>query len=65
MFAHGGIIKAGLIGIFDWNMTMYHKINLGNTAICKLSFNDELYPRLVTLNDTSHLPNDYEIKSYV
>lgn len=63
--SHGGIIKAGLIGLFDWNMTMYHKINLGNTSICKLSFNDELYPRLVTLNDTSHLPKDYKIRSYV
>jgi len=63
--SHGGIIKAGLIGLFDWNMTMYHKINLGNTSICKLSFDDELYPRLVTLNDTSHLPQDYKIKSYV
>lgn len=63
--SHGGIIKAGLIGLFDWNMTMYHKISLGNTSICKLSFNDELYPRLVTLNDTSHLPHDYKIKSYV
>jgi len=62
---HGGIIKAGLIGLFDWDMTMYHKINLGNTSICKLSFTDNLYPRLVTLNDTSHLPKDYKIKSYV
>lgn len=63
--AHGGIIKAGLIGIFGWNMTMYHKIVLGNTAISKLCFDDSTYPKLITLNDTSHLPTGYEAKSYV
>ncbi|WP_143317059.1 histidine phosphatase family protein [Clostridium sp. HBUAS56017] len=63
--AHGGIIKAGLIGLFDWKMTMYHQIILGNTSICKLSFDDSLTPKIVSLNDTSHLPSDYNIKSYV
>lgn len=63
--AHGGIIKAGLIGIFDWKMTMYHKFNLGNTAITKLIFTESLDPRLITLNDTSHLPVDYKLKSSV
>jgi len=63
--AHGGIIKAGLIGLFDWNMTMYHKIKLGNTAICKIDFDFDLNPTIVTINDTSHLPNNYIIRSYV
>ncbi|MDF2504692.1 histidine phosphatase family protein [Clostridium sp.] len=63
--AHGGIIKAALIGIFNWDMTMYHKMSLGNTSICKLSFNDDLKPLIVTLNDTNHLPEDYHIKSFV
>lgn len=54
--AHGGIIKAGLIGIFDWKMTMYHKVLLGNTSICKIIFDENLYPKIVTLNDTNHLP---------
>jgi probable phosphoglycerate mutase len=63
--AHGGIIKAGLIGLFHWKMTMYHQIVLGNTSICKLSFDDSLKPTIVSLNDTSHLPDDYKIKSYV
>lgn len=63
--AHGGIIKAGLIGLFDWKMTMYHKLNLGNTAITKLTFSNSLNTRLVTLNDTSHLPVDYKLKSSV
>lgn len=62
---HGGIIKAGLIGLFDWKMTMYHQIILGNTSICKLSFDDTLNPTIITLNDTSHLPSDYTIKSFV
>ncbi len=63
--AHGGIIKAGLIGIFDWKMTMYHKISLGNTAVCKIIFDNNFNPTIITLNDTSHLPNNYDIKSYV
>jgi len=56
--AHGGIIKAGLIGIFEWDMTMYHKILLGNTCINTLTFNDDLMPALVTLNDTNHLNSE-------
>jgi probable phosphoglycerate mutase len=53
--AHGGIIKAGLIGLFDWDMTMYHKILLGNTSISKIILDSTLNTRLVTLNDTNHL----------
>ena len=53
--AHGGIIKAALIGLFEWDMTMYHKIALGNTCINTLTFDKELIPALVTLNDTNHL----------
>lgn len=63
--AHGGIIKAGLIGLFDWDMTMYHKMSLGNTAVSEVAFDSNLNPMLVKLNDTSHLPGDYKIKSYV
>lgn len=53
--AHGGIIKAGLIGIFDWDMTMYHKIALGNTCINTITFNDDLKPAITGINDTNHL----------
>ena len=53
--AHGGIIKAGLIGIFGWDMSMYHKIALGNTCINTVTFNDDLKPAIVGLNDTNHL----------
>jgi len=63
--AHGGIIKAGLIGIFDWKMTMYHKIILGNTSVSKLVFDESLNPKIITLNDTSHLPKNYTLKSFV
>lgn len=63
--AHGGIIKAGLIGLFDWKMTMYHKLNLGNTAITKLIITKTSDAKLITLNDTSHLPADYKLKSSV
>lgn len=65
IIAHGGIIKAGLIGVFDWKMTMYHKITLGNTAVSKLTFDESLNAALVALNDTNHLPTDYKLKSYV
>jgi Fructose-2,6-bisphosphatase len=51
--AHGGIMKAGLIGLFDWKMTMYHQLLLGNTCICKLLFNSKLHPSIITLNDQS------------
>lgn len=55
--AHGGIIKAGLTGLFDWKLTMYHKILLSNTSICRLIFDDDLNPIILTINDTSHLNN--------
>lgn len=63
--AHGGIIKAGLIGIFDWDMTMYHKMILGNTSICEVIFNEDFNPILSKLNDTNHLTGKYLPKSYV
>ncbi|MGN0144603.1 MAG: histidine phosphatase family protein [Clostridium sp.] len=53
--AHGGIIKAGLIGIFQWDMSMYHKIAMGNTCINTIIFNDDLKPTIAGLNDVSHL----------
>lgn len=53
--AHGGIIKASLIGIFNWDMTMYHKSALGNTSITEVIFTDDFKPVLVKLNDTTHL----------
>lgn len=63
--AHGGIIKAGLIGVFDWKMTMYHKMVLGNTSISKLIFDEEFNPMLIFLNDLSHLPDQYKSKFFV
>jgi probable phosphoglycerate mutase len=63
--AHGGIIKAGLLGIFQWKMTMYHKLALGNTSVSRLCFDNNLNASLITLNDTSHLPSEYVLKSYV
>lgn len=53
--AHGGIIKAALIGIFSFNFNMYHRIAMDNTSITKLVFDEYLNPFLLTLNDTSHL----------
>ena len=63
--AHGGIIKAGLIGIFGWKMTMYHKMILGNTSVSKLVFDEEFNPMLIFLNDLSHLPDAYKSKFFV
>lgn len=56
--AHGGIIKATLIGLFKWDMSMYHKMALGNTCINTITFNDELKPVIVNINDVSHLEDD-------
>lgn len=60
--AHGGIIKAGLIGLFDWDMTMYQKLFLGNTSINEITFDAALNPIIVKINDTNHLPGG--VKSY-
>ena len=53
--SHGGFIKSALIGIFGWNMSMYHHFAMGNTALTTVRFNDDLMPTLLTLNDTTHL----------
>ncbi len=53
--SHGGFIKAALIGLFNWNMTMYHQIALGNTCVNTIKFDKNNLPVLMSLNDTSHL----------
>lgn len=58
LVAHGGILKAGIIDLFDWNLNMYHKIFLGNTSITKLIFKKNDSPILAALNNTSHLPEE-------
>ena len=55
IIAHGGIIKAALIGLFDWPMTMYHQMLLSNTAVTSISFNENLEPTIIYMNDTTHL----------
>lgn len=63
--AHGGIIKAGMLGIFELDMCMYHKMVLGNTAIVQIDFNEDLEPKLVKFNDTSHLDENHKVRSFV
>lgn len=63
--AHGGIIKASLIGLFDFKMSMYQKMSLGNTAVTEIHINDQNNMILTRFNDTSHLPKHIEVKSYV
>ncbi len=53
--SHGGFIKATLIGLFGWKISMYHHFALGNTCITTINFNDQLSPMLLGLNDTNHL----------
>lgn len=58
--AHGGIIKAALIAIYEWKMTMYGKMIFGNTSVSKLCFReDSNLPELLSMNDLSHLPKEY------
>lgn len=63
--AHGGIIKAGIIGLFELDMSMYHKMLLGNTAVTQINFNENLEPVLVKFNDMTHLDEKHKIKSFV
>ena len=53
--AHGGIIKASLIGLFHWDMTMYHSFFIGNTSITTLSFQNNDRPVILGVNDNHHL----------
>lgn len=55
--AHGGIIKAGLVALFNWKISMYHKIILLNTSVSKIIVDDNSGAIIETINDTSHLPN--------
>lgn len=55
LVAHGGILKAALIEIFDWKMTMYHHFFLGNTSVSKISIEPSQVPILISLNDIGHL----------
>ncbi|WP_244832936.1 histidine phosphatase family protein [Clostridium sp. BJN0001] len=59
--AHGGVIKAALINLFEWNMNMYHRIGLGNTCVTKIYFDDNFDAHLVYLNDTNHLKEEATI----
>lgn len=53
--AHGGIIKAGLLGIFNLNMNMYHSLFLDNTSVTTIKFYEDRNPVILGFNDTSHL----------
>lgn len=53
--AHGGIMKAGIIGLFQMDMTMYHKLFLNNTSISTITFDEDRNPMLLKLNDHTHL----------
>ena len=55
MVAHGGIIKAALIGLFDWKITMYHHFYVSNTAVSRVNFKKDGSPILVSFNDANHL----------
>lgn len=56
--SHGGVLKAALIGLFGWKMTMYQNLFLGNTSLSKLTFRSDLTPYINTLNDINHLLSD-------
>ena len=57
--AHGGIIKAALLGIFNLRMNMYHSLFLDNTSVTTLKFREGQAPVILGLNDTSHLKEGY------
>lgn len=55
VIAHGGIIRASLIGIYDFNINMYHNIQLLNTSITTVEFFDDQKPTIIGVNDVGHL----------
>ncbi len=55
LVSHGGLIKSAILGLFELDMTMYHKFVIGNTGITIINFDNNLNPRLITLNDDSHV----------
>lgn len=57
--AHGGIIKASLIALFNWKIKMYHRLFIGNTGVTEVDFDENFVPYLSYYNDTSHLPKEY------
>lgn len=53
--AHGGILKAAILAIFNLDPGMYHNMFLTNTSVTELVFSDDHAPVLYTLNNTAHL----------
>lgn len=53
--AHGGIIKASLVGLYNLNVNMYQALALYNTSISSLEFFEKGQPMIRYINDICHL----------
>lgn len=57
VFTHGFAIKCLLRGILDFSASHTYKIRIENTALTRLTYNDQGW-HLMTVNDTAHLLED-------
>ena len=55
LVAHGGLIKAGMVGIYNMGINMYHNMYIDNTSITTIKFFEDRKPLLLSLNDICHL----------
>lgn len=55
LVAHGGLIKAGIVGLYNLGINMYHNIYLDNTSITTIKFFEDRKPMVLGLNDVCHL----------
>lgn len=55
LVAHGGLIKAGIVGLYDMGINMYHNMYIDNTSITTINFFEDRKPLLLGLNDICHL----------
>lgn len=55
LVAHGGLIKAGIVGLYNFGINMYHNMYIDNTSITTIKFFEDRKPLTLGLNDTCHL----------
>ena len=57
VFSHGFSLRTYIAHLLDMPLTgIHYRFKFGNTGITRIRFNeDNKYPSLITLNDTSHL----------
>lgn len=55
---HSVVLKSVLMNILDLSGGYYRKLNLGNTSITELIYDDDIGWQIIRVNDTAHLEQD-------